>query len=122
MSTNTKTSDNHQQNIAPESIAKLLSSAAGQLDADTVAALRRARNIALARQKQRKPVLALSSGHGTHWLIPHSAQQWTTVAILLVTLLVGVAGYWHHEHEHDLSHLDVAILTDDLPMEIFVDQ
>jgi len=122
MNMNADQPDNHPQNTAPESIAKLLTSAAGQLDADTVAALRRARNVALARQSLHKPVLALSSGYGTHRLIPHSAQQWTAVAILLIAVLVSVVGYWHHGNEHDMSHLDIAILTDDLPMEIFVDQ
>ena len=117
----------HPKDFAPESIAKLLTDAAAQLDPGTMTALHHARNAALAKQSLRKPVLALSGEHGaTHRLIPHSAQQWAVVTTLLVAVLVSVAGYWHHgrEHDtnhHDMSHLDIAILTDDMPMDVFVD-
>lgn len=109
------------QDIAPERIARLLTRATQQLDENTVAALRRARNIALERQSPGKPVFALSTGHGTHWLTPHSAHQWLAIAILLAAILLGGVGYWKHAHENDLSHLDAAILTDELPLEVFID-
>lgn len=113
--------DNYPHDIAPESIAKLLTSAAEELDTGTIEALQRSRNIALARQSLHKPVLALNSLHGIHWPIAHPAPKWMYAAIiLLAAALVSVAGYWHHES--DTSHLDIAILTDDLPMEIFVDR
>lgn len=105
----------------PEAIAKLLTRAADQLDGRTVAALRQARNVALERQSLSRPVFSLSTGHGVHWLIPHSAYQWAATVILLVATLVGGVNYWQHTQEHELVHLDVAILTDDLPLEVFVD-
>ena len=105
----------------PEAIAKLLTRAAQQLDGSTIAALRQARNVALQRQSLRKPVLSLSTGHGMHWLVPHSAHQWAAVVILLAATLVGGVNYWQHTQERELIHLDVAILTDDLPLELFVD-
>ena len=117
MNTNT-----NPQPINPERIAVLLTRAAGQLDAGTVTALRRARNIALERQAQRKPAFALSTGHGAHWPAPHSTHQWAATAILLMTLLAAGMSYCHHADEYETSHLDVAILTDDLPMEVFVDR
>lgn len=104
-----------------ESIAKLLTQAAQQLDTNTVEALRRARNVALERQSHKKPVFALSTGHGAHWLIPHSTHQWVAAIILFVTILFGGVNYWQHTQEHDMAHLDTAILTDDMPLEIFVD-
>jgi hypothetical protein len=106
----------------PESIAELLTIATRELDTGTVSRLRRARHIALARQSLRKPVLALGNMHGVHWPIPHSAPQWVYAIILLGAILVSVTSYWHHAREHEMSHLDIAILTDDLPMEIFVDR
>lgn len=113
--------NNDRQPLTMESIAKLLTHAAQQLDADTVDALRRARNIALERQSQKKPVFALSAGHGAHWLIPHSTHQWVAAIILFAAILFGGINYWQHTQEHDMAHLDTAILTDDMPLEVFVD-
>ncbi len=114
------------ENNKPESIARLLTHSAEKIDTKTIEGLRRARNVALNRQSIHKPYFALSSGHTTHLLTPHSPQQWVAAIILLIAVLVSLAGYWHHgaEHDsnhHDMSHLDIAILTDDLPMEIFLD-
>lgn len=120
MNTKTNSPNNNSRDIAPERIAQLLTRAALRLDDNTVAALRRARNVALERQSLSKPVFALSTGHSMHWLAPHSAHQWVATIILLVAILFGGLSYWQHAHENDLSHLDVAILTDDLPMEVFV--
>ena len=121
MSVNTDSPNNNSLDIPPEHIARLLTRATQLLDDGTVTALRRARNIALERQSLSKPVFALSTGHGVHWLMPHSAQQWTATVILIVAILFGGASYWQHLHENELSHLDTAILTDDLPLEVFID-
>lgn len=108
--------------MTPEAIARLLTRATEQLDDDTVAALRRARNFALKRQTLNQPVFALSTGHDIHWPIPHTPHQWMAMAVLLIVMLAGGIGYWHHAQEYEMSHLDIAILTDDLPMEIFIDR
>lgn len=121
MITNKNRPDHHHNSDFPESIARQLNHAAGQLDADTVAALHRARNIALAKQVRHKPVLELAGMHGLYRLMPHSPHQWLAAIILLGAILVSAASYWHHEREHEASHLDIAILTDDMPMEIFID-
>ncbi len=110
------------QGIDPNRIAKLLTHAAEQLDNDTVAALHRARNRALERQAATKPVFTLSAGHHIHWPMPHTIPQWVGTAVLLVTIVAGGISYWHHAHEHEMSHLDIAILTDDMPLEVFVDR
>jgi len=121
MNTKTDLPNNTTQDIAPEQITRLLTYAANQLDGDTLAALRRARHIALERQSQRRPVLALSTEHGTRWLTPHSTHQWIAAAILLVTILFGGLNYWQHMKESEQGRLDTAILTDELPLEVFVD-
>lgn len=110
----------------PESIAKMLTRSADALDTKTTDKLRRSRNVALSRKPAPNAILALSSGNAAHMLIPHTPQQWFATVILLAALLVSLASYWHHGTETDLnyqdmSHLDIAILTDDLPMEIFLD-
>jgi hypothetical protein len=121
MNTNTNLPNENSRHIAPERIAQLLTRAAQQLDDNTVAALRQARNVALQRQSLSKPVFALSTGHNIRWLLPHSTHQWMAAIILFVAILFGGVSYWQHAHENDLSHLDTAILTDDLPLEVFVD-
>ncbi|BBJ00013.1 hypothetical protein FGKAn22_17050 [Ferrigenium kumadai] len=107
--------------IDPKHIARLLTRAAEQLDDDTVAALRHARNRALERQAATNPAFALSTGHHIHWPLAHAIPQWIGMTVFLVAIVAGGVSYWHHSRE-EMSHLDVAILTDDLPMEVFVDR
>lgn len=121
MNTNTNPPNNNSRDVAPERIVQLLTRSAQRLDDNTAAALRQARNAALERQSHRKPVFMLSTGHGMRWLMPHSTHQRVASVILLVAILFGGLSYWQHAQENDLSHLDAAILTDDLPLEVFVD-
>ncbi|MDO8812896.1 MAG: DUF3619 family protein [Gallionella sp.] len=123
MNANSPNQNNNRQRITPETIASLLTRSTQQLDICTVDALHRARNIAMERQSQKKSVFALSTApvHGARWLIPHSTHQWAAAVILLVTILLGGINYWQHTQEHELSRLDAEILTDDLPLEVFLD-
>ncbi len=106
--------------LDPGKVARLLTQGSRQLDAEIVSALAGARQNALKRQALRVPVATLSTGGWTHSLIPHSAQQWLS-AVLLVAIFAAAAGYWHHAREQQISELDLAILTDELPIEVFVD-
>lgn len=109
------------QDIDPERIAELLTISAKRLDANTAEALRRARHKALDRQMVRAPSFVLDGRHGLHWPIPHTPRQWAA-ATLLLAVVAASTGYWQHLHKHEtMAHLDVAILTDDMPMEVFVD-
>lgn len=107
--------------IDPKHITRLLTRATEQLDGDTVAALCRARNRALERQASTRPAFSLSTGHHLPWPSPHSVPQWIGMAALLLAMVAGGISYWHHARE-EMSHLDIAILTDDMPMEVFVDR
>jgi hypothetical protein len=106
--------------LDPGKIAKLLTQSSRQLDTIALSALADARQNALKSQRVRAPAVALSTGRWTHNLIPHSGQQWLVTG-LLVAILVFAAGYWRHAQEQQISELDVAILTDELPIEVFVD-
>lgn len=115
-------SDGNLQDNFAKRVAGLLTRATEQLDSGTMSALRHARHAALERQHRNMPALALNTGHHIQWPIPHSPHQWAVVAILLVSILVGSASYWQHVREHEATHLDLAILTDDMPMEVFIDR
>ena len=106
--------------LNPGKIAQLLTQSTRQLDADTLSALVAARQNALKKQSVRAPVFELSTGRQTHSLIPDSVQQWVVAGLFVAMLIVGTS-FWHHVQEQQLSEIDVAILTDDLPIEVFVD-
>lgn len=106
--------------LNPEKIAQLLTQSTRQLDSGTVSALSNARQVALQKHSLRAPVFTLATSRWAHFLLPHSAQQWIPAALLAVLFAVGTS-YWHHAHEQQIDELDVAILTDDLPIEVFVD-
>ena len=110
--------------LNPEKIAQLLTKSVQQLDNSTLSALNKARHKALERQSTRVPVFAFStSGHASaRWtdrLIPHSAAPWLA-AVLLAAILLACASYWQNVQEQQIDDTDVAILTSDLPIEVFV--
>ncbi|MDZ4201501.1 MAG: DUF3619 family protein [Gallionella sp.] len=109
------------QDLSPEHVARLLTQGTEHLDNRTLSALARVRLVALHRCATRNAGLTLDTGHHAHWGLPHTTSQWGVTAVLLIAIITAGASYWRHLHEHEMSHLDVAILTDDLPLEVFVD-
>ena len=115
--------------LDPKKVAQLLTHSTRQLDEATLTALVNARQNALKKQLVRAPIFALRpTGLRTlGWanrLLPLSAQPWVTMwlaAGLLAAALVAGTGYWQHLEEQQINELDVAILTDELPIEVFVD-
>jgi hypothetical protein len=106
--------------LDPGKIAQLLTQSTRQLDEATLSALVNARQNALKRQSVRAPVFALATGRWTDRLMPHSAQPWIAAGLLAAILIAGTS-FWQHVQERQIDELDVAILTDDLPIEVFVD-
>jgi Protein of unknown function (DUF3619) len=107
-------------NLNPNKIAQLLTQSTRQLDESTLTALAQARQNALQRQAVRASVFALNTGGETDSLIPDWIQQWV-IAGLLVAILIAGTSFWHHVQEQQTAELDVAILTDELPIEAYVD-
>lgn len=106
-----------KQHLNHQRIAELLTRGTDQMDNDILSALQQARAVALQKQRMRQPVFSLSTiGHHAH--MPHTPQQWVATAILLVAFLAGAFGYWQHSQ----VPVDLDILTDDMPIEVFVDQ
>ncbi len=113
----------HKLNI--RDIGQLLNRSTAQFDNDTLDKLRVARRNALQYQQtaQQAPVSAWLSQHGLiyrHAPHSHKALSFGMAALLAMILLNGVL-YWHYSYEHDHSEIDIAILTDELPVDMYVD-
>lgn len=112
--------------LDPRRIAQLLTQSTRQMDEAILSALVNARQNALKRQSVHAPVFSLTpasahtSAHWTDRLIPHSAQPWIATGLLVAVLIAGTS-YWQNVQEQQIDETDVAILTDDLPIEVFVD-
>lgn len=110
----------------PDSIKSLLDITTTQLSAHTLDKLRTARTHALAHQRNHgtAPILALLSGrhdHSHHSAHVNKSLNWA-VAALFVACLISGASLWHdYTSEHEISEVDVAILTDDLPIHVYLD-
>jgi hypothetical protein len=103
-----------------ESIRKLLDRSLSRLGPATLARLSDARQHALAARpaEVRIPVSAGSYQHSVH--THHRIQQWGLILLLLLGILGGLS-YWHQLAEPSDSEVDIAILTDDLPVEMYAD-
>lgn len=104
-----------------EEVGQLLARSTQQIDDSILAGLRAARMAALQRQR-----IAVQPGFSA-WLrglLPaplHRAQANWGVALLLLAILLGSALYWQKPDEHDHAEIDLAILIDELPVEMYVD-
>ncbi len=102
-------------------IRHLLDRSAGQLNRSTLNGLHSARQRAL--QHQRVSVSTWVSRNGTlhgHLHLSQRALNWI-IAAIVATLLVINLTYWDRAFDHDHSDIDIQILTDDLPVDMYVD-
>jgi hypothetical protein len=104
-------------------IGPLLEASARQIDQDTVDRLHAARRAALERQRPARPVTVLA--HLRHFATGHAHGQHRPLnwagAILLAAIAIGALWYWQLGYMHSHAELDLAILTDDLPLHMYVD-
>ncbi len=113
------------QKFYPEQIKQLLNRSLAQLDQPTLTRLRDARAQALARHDAHSTAPAFAwatlwTDH-RHAADSHHKSHYLAAIVLLAALLFSGAAYWHHTVDHDVSDVDIAILTDDLPIEVYVD-
>ena len=86
--------------------------------------LEAARHLALSKQKQAEPQLALAGSAGalgfkTSSYAPHLKQILSVIALLVGMWL---SFYWHSiQYVTELEEVDSAVLSDDLPPEAFMD-
>jgi hypothetical protein len=107
--------------LSNKEIGNLLNTAARQLDRSTLNELHTARQQALKNQRVASPIWVSQNGllHGQLQLSPR-ALNWIIVGVVASLLVVNLT-YWERTYERDHSDIDIAILTDDLPVDVFVD-
>ena len=114
---NTRSSINHRK------IKYLLNRSAMRIEAPVLQRLHLARTQALMRYDSRRssPVWAWA-GNFT-WssnVSPQKIHFWTAT-VLIVIFLLGASTYLSQAAGSDTSDVDIAILTDDLPMHVYID-
>lgn len=85
--------------------------------------LEAARHLALSRQKQAAPEMALANG-GSWSFSSTSSAPYLKQLLAIAALLLGmwISFYWHSvQYVSALEEVDSALLADDLPPEAFMD-
>lgn len=116
----------NNKNLTTDSIRQHLNHSTAQIDEDTIENLRRARTRALEsyRMQQETPVLAWLSQHGLWIVSPSSSHRythWIAALLFLACMISGIAYLQQSNAEHDHSDIDIAILSDDLPVDAYVE-
>ena len=111
--------------MSPQRIKQLLDSSAARLDDTTLARLGEIRTQALQHHVVQHTHALAFPGHGkhTHWhstFQHHKLSYWVAGLLLVASILSGIA-YWQQTSSTDTSDVDIAILTDDLPIQVYVD-
>ena len=110
-------------NLTQDSIKRLLNHSVKQMDDATIEQLRTSRNLALERHRvlQLAPVQAWINHHGLWTASPHSSHKpvyWLLAVLFALSLYSGVT---YIQHDRDHSDIDIEILTDDLPVDAYVE-
>ena len=83
-----------------------------------------ARELAVARAQQRHAASFGLSGNALHRASWFSNHRTAVVGVLLVMVLAAVTGIWQvapKQQDDDVSQIDAALLTDDLPVHAYLD-
>ena len=110
-------------NLTPDSIKQLLNRSVSGLDRGTIENLRSSRNLALQRHRelQHAPVQAWLTHHGFWTGNSHSHQKHVYFALVVLFAACLFSGIAYIQHDHDHSDVDIELLTDDLPVDAYVE-
>jgi len=98
-------------------IAHLLDRSANRMDRNTVTTLQHARHMAL--QHQRVTASIWQNWDGV--LFGHRRALSWGIATIVATLLLVNLTVWQHSSDNNRGHIDIAILTDEMPVDVYVD-
>ena len=111
------------QQLNTEQVRQLLNRSTAQLDQATLARLREARMQALERHAPAHSMALSGHGRHPHWqsiLHHHRPLLWLAGLLLAFGLVSGIA-YWQHAQQNSFNPADIPILTDDLPLQVYLD-
>jgi hypothetical protein len=113
-------------NINTQQLKELLAVSGRQIRPDTLDSLRMARTHALNRQRVRHtmPVLAWLGHHSGKYDSSYLSKpmNWVVAVLFVACLITGTALWNNYTTEHEISEIDIAILTDDMPIHVYVDR
>ncbi|MGA8146506.1 MAG: DUF3619 family protein [Gallionellaceae bacterium] len=106
-------------------VRQALDQSANRIDQATLVKLREARSKAIEQFDARQAVPEFSwAGLSTKFgFAPgsHRRLYYWLAAILLVAAVLNGAAYWQHVQDNDDVEADIAILTDDMPIDVYLD-
>lgn len=107
-------------NLNHKDIGRLLDRSANRLDRPTLDGLEAARRHALRHQRTSMASRLSRDGllHG-HLQLSQRSLGWILAAVVATLLLANMTCRYHTEH--DRGDIDIAILTDELPIDMYVD-
>jgi hypothetical protein len=106
--------------LTPQQITRLLNEGSRPLDEPTLVALSKVRKSALEKQKFKSHVWVFAGHPVPHWTKPHIEHPWLIALLLAAALFIG-ADFWQNDLDQQNCDIDIAILTDELPLEVFLD-
>lgn len=114
-----------KNDIDTQLIKELLNKSTSKIAPTTLGKLRGARTLALDHQRSQRSVPGLAwlgfNGGQHHSFHKSKSMNWA-VAALFVACLISGATFWHnYTTEHEICEVDVSILTDDLPIHVYLD-
>lgn len=115
---------NTKPGISHTVIKQLLNTSLARLGQPALARLRDARAQALARHNAHRVVPSLSLVGSFTWLAAgtHYKSQLLVATVLAIAILFSVVAYQQQQAaENDVAEVDISILTDDLPMHVYLD-
>lgn len=114
---------NNQSNLNHEKIKHLLNRSATKLEQPVLARLSHARKQAMMRfdAHQASPAFAWAGIVGWNAGSTHHKARYLAAAVLLLAVLSGAIAYCNQVADTDTSDVDIEILTDDLPMHVYID-
>ena len=108
----------HEQYIA--SLRKALDQSTNRLSYSVSERLASGRQQALSYATAHQTIADHSKYHALRLRVQHDVRFWLAAVAIVIACSIAGQSYWQHLNE-DHSEIDIAILTDDLPIDVFVD-
>ena len=106
--------------IQPQKIKQLLDGSLSRIEAPTLDRLQDIRQQTLARYAARAAAPAQVMAGGLVFHTQRKSYHWVMTALLAACLVSGIT-YWQHSAQRITDDEDIAILTDDIPVHMYVE-